>query len=934
MKNIYILLMLLLSQSLMAQNQYDGFSYQAVVRNSEGIPVVNEEIDISIALLGRESTRPYYSEEHLIRTDAYGQINIIVGQGINTNGDLQAVPWENEPIFYKIHLVNEDQNLDIISEAQLLAVPYAFHANTANQIKNDLDDDSGIGRNETGKYWSLTGNIVPGGMNKLGTLNEEDLNIVTQDNTRIYINQDGDIDVFGETTIHHSLNVSENFKVDGLTSLEGTRIQGPTDIRNNLKVGGSLEVLSPVQFSSDFNVGGNSLFEGDLTVRGNSNLQSISVEDGVINNTLTVGGATNLNSSLDVQGLSTLNQLKVLGNSELDGTLEVGQNALFNSNVDVNENVDIEKDLTVDGTANFNGQAVFDHTIGGLQTDLSSYPVLIKGSKQGLAIEVVAANNSPTSSGRGNNYISFWKDGVQTGRIEGMSKADLDPTGLVALITQLIQTPPDAFDLDIDFDNIFSAPPALDELIIIDGGEFPMLTGGSVGTLPSLSGGSFGSIDPPVAPHFPTLNKGTLPVLPTLTIGRLPDINFADIETWVGFIDFDAAGAELSNSQFINDIADFGNAVGNTGPDTPASLIWSFIDNGLRALYPVEADPEGLTNFQSQILSNYTLDVLTQGISTVNELYGFISSISSILDPGDVLTEATDLIVELTNLIIYGSYADINLGVAYESGSGDYAEWLMRANPEEFISPGDVVGVIGGKISKSFTHADKFMVVSTAPLLLGNMPETEKEKAFSEKIAFMGQVPVKVLGEVEIGDYILPSGCGDGLAIAVAPEDMLAKDYQRIVGVAWEKSTGEFVSLINTAIGINQNDMSKVVEQMQATLNHIQASLKQLDPEYVVHQYDVDHQNFVDVSDDISVSPNHRKFHNQYFDGRSYDNKKAMLADVKRVLNENSQIDLSQFPLVDYVFSNPEKADQLAKTYGTILEEMKEVKTELSKGME
>src|SRR5690606_40935855 len=107
---------------------------------------------------------------------------------------------------------------------------------------------------------------------------------------------------------------------------------------------------------------------------------------------------------------------------------------------------------------------------------------------------------------------------------------------------------------------------------------------------------------------------------------------------------------------------------------------------------------------------------------------------------------------------------------ANETGSGEYDEWLQRAKPDELIQPGDVVGVIGGRISREFTHADRFMVVSTSPLLLGNMPENAEEERLSEKVAFMGQVPVKVMGAVRIGDYILPSGSGDGIAIAVHPD--------------------------------------------------------------------------------------------------------------------------------------------------------------------
>jgi hypothetical protein len=40
-------------------------------------------------------------------------------------------------------------------------------------------------------------------------------------------------------------------------------------------------------------------------------------------------------------------------------------------------------------------------------------------------------------------------------------------------------------------------------------------------------------------------------------------------------------------------------------------------------------------------------------------------------------------------------------GVTYESGSGDYAEWLERIDPEEKTTVGEVVAVRGGRISKN-----------------------------------------------------------------------------------------------------------------------------------------------------------------------------------------------------------------------------------------
>jgi hypothetical protein len=74
------------------------------------------------------------------------------------------------------------------------------------------------------------------------------------------------------------------------------------------------------------------------------------------------------------------------------------------------------------------------------------------------------------------------------------------------------------------------------------------------------------------------------------------------------------------------------------------------------------------------------------------------------------------------------------------------------------------------------------------------------------------------LGNVEIGDYILPSGLNNGLGKAVHPADMKAEDYARIVGVAWSSSKGKSYSKINVAIGLNANDISRVVTEQTALI--------------------------------------------------------------------------------------------------------------------
>jgi hypothetical protein len=194
---------------------------------------------------------------------------------------------------------------------------------------------------------------------------------------------------------------------------------------------------------------------------------------------------------------------------------------------------------------------------------------------------------------------------------------------------------------------------------------------------------------------------------------------------------------------------------------------------------------------------------------------------------------ATDLALATANLIAFNVFALENLGVTYQSGSADYAEWLERSNSAEKIGPGDIVAVNGGKISKHTGTAQKFLVISTKPVVLGNMPPAGKEGAY-EKVAFMGQIPVKVRGIVLSGDYILPSGRNDGTGIAVSPKDIKPEQYKQIVGVAWSEALVEgIVTRINMAIGLNSNDLATLAIEQDKKIKGMESKFALLEQRLV-----------------------------------------------------------------------------------------------------
>ena len=201
---------------------------------------------------------------------------------------------------------------------------------------------------------------------------------------------------------------------------------------------------------------------------------------------------------------------------------------------------------------------------------------------------------------------------------------------------------------------------------------------------------------------------------------------------------------------------------------------------------------------------------------------------------GDAVAMAANLALAIADQVMYNKMIKGSIGVSFSSGSGDYAEWLPKADPNEVFYPGDIVGVTNGFISRSTSGAQKVMVISTMPIVLGNMPSDEEQHKY-EKIAFMGQVPVKVIGKVEPGDYILPNIIGNGFGIAVHPDEMEVADYKKIVGVAWEASGGDQLNMVNIAVGLNTNDVGDYVmlqdekiRSVESDMNEVKIQLKQL----------------------------------------------------------------------------------------------------------
>lgn len=270
-------------------------------------------------------------------------------------------------------------------------------------------------------------------------------------------------------------------------------------------------------------------------------------------------------------------------------------------------------------------------------------------------------------------------------------------------------------------------------------------------------------------------------------------------------------------------------------PDNSNNFI-TFFDSGNSAIGRVEGETSGEATSTPEYIfetSIYSAEVVAAGVniglSALPNACAGVGAVACPPEPSVVAIAIAEEILAIANLAAYQAFKLTNLGVTYQSGSADYAEWLERKDAGEKIYAGDIVGVIGGKISKNTSHAEQYLVISTKPAILGNMPMDGRDDLY-EKVAFMGQIPVKVRGQVLTGDYILPSGLNDGTGIGISPQLISPEQYGKIVGIAWSATTGDNkISLVNMAIGLNANDVARLAVQQEKRIEKLEKDFSALE---------------------------------------------------------------------------------------------------------
>lgn len=791
-----------------------GMNYQAVARNPKGELLSHQKIGLKISLVAMDQGQKitHYSETHEVATNALGLFNLVVGEGRKAGGEFGLIPWNAQNIWLEVSIRDpKDSEFVLLSSSKLQFVPYAIHAGLAGGLAGpgNLQQSSNSSAPEPGvesTTWSVFGNHNtdfagnPYHINALGTTDFVDLILITDNIERMRITAAGNIITKLNFDITKNLKVGQNLTVD-LTASVGdslvvkgnvilnqvsgfTLVKGPFTVENQSPslLTGTLTVDRSVDLKETLNVDGNT----DLNARMFVNNRSPSLLTG----TLQVDSVSNLNDALTVTNASP---------TTLTGTLRTDSCATFNDRLKIDSQFSTDTSgISPSGSLQVGGGTYVKENlyVGGVAK--FGGPVAFAGA---VTIQDQTQSTSPSTGAlkvSGGVGIGLNLNVGEAAMIGGMTSVT-DVTESTDTLTGALK--------------VFGGAGIRRRLNV--GGAVSLFDSLTVSGLTTMGNALQVTSGSPYIAHFiNTSNQNGISIkLANPSPGWSNNfIEFRNSNSGVvGRIEGQNQSEYLNNPNYIRELdiyktdLKFAEATVIT-----ASYFLVGAAAGVVAAAASSTPCAGLGVCG-------TTPIVSLIVKAAAELAARSIGLARAVELRDHFQERKDEFV---------NYHAARIGVTYESGAGDYAEWLPKRDTQETFLPGYIVSLQYGQITKRTEGYGKLLVISTKPAVLGNSPEPSLKRNY-EKVAFMGQVPVLVMGKVRSGDYILPSGNQDGLGRAVPVENMQAEDYIQIVGTAWSDKETESCGLVNVAIGLNDYDISKLAEDNHGQIQELKSELDQ-----------------------------------------------------------------------------------------------------------
>ncbi|MFT5858066.1 MAG: hypothetical protein ACI865_000150 [Flavobacteriaceae bacterium] len=136
MKNLYIFITsIILTSSVFAQAP-EKLSYQAVIRNTSNVLLANQTVGMKLSILqGSITGTPVFEETQSTTSNTNGLVSVEIGTGTVISGAFNSIDWSTGSYYIKTETdPTGGTSYTITGTSQLLSVPYALHAKTADSI--------------------------------------------------------------------------------------------------------------------------------------------------------------------------------------------------------------------------------------------------------------------------------------------------------------------------------------------------------------------------------------------------------------------------------------------------------------------------------------------------------------------------------------------------------------------------------------------------------------------------------------------------------------------------------------------------------------------------------------------------------------------------------------------------------------------------------
>ena len=153
MKNLFLILILVLSSTIVIAQAPQKMHYQAVIRDANSNLISNKTIGIRISILKESASgTSVYTEIQTPETNSNGLISIEIGD----ESGFSSIDWTKGSFYLKTEIdPTGNTNYTITGISQLLSVPYAFHAKTAETLTGGISLPPGNTKGDM-QYWNGT----------------------------------------------------------------------------------------------------------------------------------------------------------------------------------------------------------------------------------------------------------------------------------------------------------------------------------------------------------------------------------------------------------------------------------------------------------------------------------------------------------------------------------------------------------------------------------------------------------------------------------------------------------------------------------------------------------------------------------------------------------------------------------------------------------